>query len=138
MDSFFEPDISTLEKLIVFQQTLAEVTGKKVTAVDEKFTNLTAYQLYLVKNSNLPVYSQELSKTMIETGHKSIKTDPSSEHKYFQFNDEDYPIVTAKEFERLNSDNDLLPRGGIRVCVVGFACEARSSVIIVRSKRSRL
>ena len=80
---FFEPDISTLEKLIVFQQTLAEVTGKKVTAVDEKFTNLTAYQLYLVKKSILPVYSQELSKTMIETGHKSIKADPSSENEVF-------------------------------------------------------
>lgn len=79
MDSLFPPEARSIEqKLITFKEIWAEVHGLrrrdgslKVEPVDQRFKNLTALQMFLLKKSVLPSYAADLGR-MVASAREDV------------------------------------------------------------------
>jgi DNA polymerase III alpha subunit len=124
MDSLFEPGLSTIEKLMEYNKTVAAVAGKKVAAVDEKYENLNPFKLHLTKKSILPIFSEELMEPMIQNKKSHIEISQTGKN-YFKFANDYYRILDSQQFVDLDEKSkEIFPNEPIRVCMVGYACDS--------------
>lgn len=122
MNSFFPKTYSTLEKLVEFETIWADVTKKKVQAVPELYQTWTAYDEFKARKELLPVYTEDLSKLMLECRH------PKVINEYGRLEYKGKKLIPLYNLEELNdfTDSELeIPYGGFRIAIAGLITDIR-------------
>jgi DNA polymerase III alpha subunit len=73
MDSLFPPGMTTIEKLMTFNDIQAKVMGKKKPElVDPKYANITPVGMYQVKRKILQAYTEDMKNLYADSGINGV------------------------------------------------------------------
>ncbi len=124
MDSLFPSDSDIFQKLEMYEQALATVTGKKQKAIPEKYIKMNQMTRFQLRKQILPAYAEPILPMVVDRQIQGITYRPETDGYYYKIDDEEYRLVTYSQLERLGSMK-MLPEGGISIAIAAYITSER-------------
>lgn len=124
MDSLFDPQTTLEEKLLSYEKAMAKASGaKKPKPVKPQFTDLNAYNQFLMRKKLLPVFTQKLPDLMVDCKHPLVSTTYGKPR--YKGADRMVDLWELSDLQRFDEEGSTIPYGGYRAAIPGYVTSVR-------------